>query len=158
MDRLDHTNLDYKSCDTDNTLIKRLIEFVVEELHGPMETFFIEHCQKVDPSTQEHDHKYHEYYTRYVDLLEGRLVRFVKDEGLTNRQFFDELEKAESDDPEASQVIQYMLGATDYVRFVDLLCDRHAYYLGPDAEGVLPEGSLIGPGDLSPRGSVPSGK
>ena len=91
MDRLDHTNLDYKTCDTDNTLIKRLIEFVVEEMHGPMEIFFQKHCQLVDPGLGEHDHKYHEYYKRYVDLLEGRLVRFVEDEGLTNRQFFDEL-------------------------------------------------------------------
>ena len=42
-------------------------------------------------------------------------------------------------DPQAEQIIQYMLGATDYVRFVDLLCDRQAFYYGPDAEGTLPE-------------------
>eukprot|EP00947_MAST-08B_sp_MAST-8B-sp1_P003727 g3727.t1 len=139
MERLDHVNLDYKEVESRSSLVQKLVEFVTGNMHGPMEEFFIRHCRQVNTDEGEHRHQYYELYHEYTALLESLLDGFIKDQGLTSRDFFSELKAAEQVDPQAEQIIQYMLGATDYVRFVDLLCDRQAFYFGPDAEGTLPE-------------------
>jgi hypothetical protein len=65
---------------------------------------------------------------------------------MTAHSFYDQLLEAQTEDPMASQIIQYLLGATEYRRFVDLLIDRKLFHFGtggPIGAAVGADGSVL---------------
>ena len=66
-------------------------------------------------------------------MVEKRLDTFCRSEGLDAYTFYAKLQDAQEENDIAKQIIQYLLGATEYRRFVDILCDRKLFYYGPGA-------------------------
>jgi hypothetical protein len=134
MERLDHTNLDFEQLSLHcSKFIQDLVMFVLEHMHNDMETFFKEHCLEVDPKEETHSHKYYALFEEYSELLESKLDVFVEQQGLNAKTLFKKLQAAQEENEMAAQIVQYLLGATDYERFVDLLLDRQLYFYGPYA-------------------------
>jgi hypothetical protein len=78
--------------------------------------------------------------------LESKLEVFVDRHNMTAHSFYDQLLEAQTEDPMASQIIQYLLGATEYRRFVDLLIDRKLFHFGtggPIGAAVGADGSVL---------------
>jgi len=114
--------------------IQDLVKFVIAHMHDEMEFFFKEHCLSVDASEETHSHKYWDLFQEYQELLEGKLEIFVSEQELTAKSLYKKLEEAQEENELASTIVQYLLGATDYERFVDLLLDRQLYFYGNSAE------------------------
>lgn len=112
--------------------------FVMENMHNDMESFFKEHCLEVDADDETHSHKYYELFKEYCTLLESKLDVFVEEQGLTAKTLFKRLQAAQEENDMAAQIVQYLLGATDYERFVDLLLDRQLYFYGPYSDNPKP--------------------
>ena len=135
MERLDHTNLDFEQLALHcSKFIQDLVKFVLENMHNDMETFFKEHCLEVDPNDETHSHKYYQLFNEYSALLESKLDVFVEEQGLNAKTLYKKLQSAQEENELAAQIVQYLLGATDYERFVDLLLDRQMYFYGPYAD------------------------
>ena len=135
MERLDHTNLDFEQLALHcSKFIQDLVKFVLENMHNDMETFFKEHCLEVDPNDETHSHKYYQLFNEYSALLESKLDVFVEQQGLNAKTLYKKLQSAQEENELAAQIVQYLLGATDYERFVDLLLDRQLYFYGPNAD------------------------
>ena len=135
MERLDHTNLNFEQLALHcSKFIQDLVKFVLENMHNDMETFFKEHCLEVDPNDETHSHKYYELFHEYSALLESKLDVFVEQQGLNAKTLYKKLQSAQEENELAAQIVQYLLGATDYERFVDLLLDRQLYFYGPYAD------------------------
>ena len=135
MERLDHSNLDFEQLSLHcSKFIQDLVMFVMENMHNEMEFFFKEHCRDVDSSDETHSHKYWALFQEYQELLEGKLEIFVSEQKLTAKTLFKKLEEAQAENEMASAIVQYLLGATDYERFVDLLLDRQLYFYGSGVE------------------------
>ena len=84
--------------------------------------------------------------TDYSSLLESKLSIFVEKHDMTAHTFYDQLHEAQTSDPMAGQIIQYLLGATEYRRFVDLLIDRKMFHFGmggPIGVAVGTDGSVV---------------
>ena len=113
--------------------IQDLVKFVLENTYD-METFFKEHCLEVDPNDETHSHKYYQLFNEYSALLESKLDVFVEQQGLNAKTLYKKLQSAQEENELAAQIVQYLLGATDYERFVDLLLDRQLYFYGPNAD------------------------
>lgn len=73
-------------------------------------------------------------FADYSKLLEDGLSIFVDKHDLTARSFYERLNEAQEEDDFARQIIQYLLGATEYRRFVDLLIDRRLFHYGPGSD------------------------
>lgn len=56
---------------------------------------------------------------------------------MTAHSFYAALNEAQTKDPMAATIIQYLLGATEYRRFVDLLIDRKLFHFGPGSDSSL---------------------
>ena len=88
----------------------------------------------------------HTTTTDYSSLLESKLSIFVEKHDMTAHTFYDQLHEAQTSDPMAGQIIQYLLGATEYRRFVDLLIDRKMFHFGmggPIGVAVGTDGSVV---------------
>lgn len=137
MERLDHTNLDFEQLSLHcSKFIQDLVMFVMTHMHNDMEHFFKEHCKKVDPSDETHSHVYWELFCDYQKMLESKLDIFVADQKLTAKTLYKKLQEAQTENGTAMAIVQYLLGATDYERFVDLLLDRQLYLYGPNGVGL----------------------
>ena len=53
---------------------------------------------------------------------------------MTAHSFYAALQDAQTQDEMAATIIQYLLGATEYRRFVDLLIDRKIFHFGPGSK------------------------
>jgi hypothetical protein len=91
--------------------------------------------------------------TDYSALLETKLSIFVEKHNMTAHTFYDQLHEAQTSDPMAGQIIQYLLGATEYRRVVDLLIDRKMFHFGMGG----PIGAAVGT-DGSVRQATSEGK
>jgi hypothetical protein len=139
MERLDHTNLDFEQLSLHcSKFIQDLVMFVMENMHNDMELFFKEHCLEVDADDETHSHKYYDLFKEYCILLESKLDVFVEEQGLNAKTLFKRLQAAQEENDLAAQIVQYLLGATDYERFVDLLLDRQLYFYGPYSDNPKP--------------------
>jgi hypothetical protein len=100
----------------------------------------------VDEEEELHKHRYWDMFQDYSKLLESKLEVFVEKHNLTAHTFYDQLLEAQTSDPMAKQIIQYLLGATEYRRFVDLLIDRKMFHFGmggPIGIAVGTDGSIV---------------
>ena len=148
MERLDHTNLDFERlAEMCSPFVQDLVMYVITNMHEELESFLKEHCRGVDDDEELHKHRYWDMFQDYSELLEGKLSIFVDKHNMTAHTFYDQLQEAQTTDPMASQIIQYLLGATEYRRFVDLLIDRKMFHFGmggPIGAAVGADGSVVG--------------
>jgi hypothetical protein len=99
----------------------------------------------------------------YSQLLESKLSVFVDKHKMTAHSFYAALLEAQTQDNMAASIIQYLLGATEYRRFVDLLIDRKMFHFGPGsahalaAAGVGNSGSGNVGGGVGGEGGVDAG-
>ena len=82
----------------------------------------------------------------YSQLLESKLSVFVDKHNMTAHSFYAALLEAQTQDKMAATIIQYLLGATEYRRFVDLLIDRKMFHFGPGSAHALASTSGRGHG------------
>ena len=76
---------------------------------------------------------------------------------MTAHSFYAALQEAQTQDEMAATIIQYLLGATEYRRFVDLLIDRKLYHYGPgSAHALATASSSSGDGGVSNAASKES--
>lgn len=147
MERLDHTNLDFERLsEMCSPFVQDLVMYVIENMHQELEEFLKEHCRGVDDDEELHKHRYWDMFQDYSTLLESKLTTFVEEHNLTAHTFYDQLQEAQTSDPMAAQIIQYLLGATEYRRFVDLLVDRKMFHYGmggPIGAAVGADGSVV---------------
>merc|ERR1711991_890063 len=105
-------------------------------MHDDMEHFFKKHCKKVDPNDETHSHIYWELFCEYQKMLDSKLDIFVAEQNLTAKTLYKKLQEAQMENETAMAIVQYLLGATDYERFVDFLLDRQLYLYGPNGAGL----------------------
>jgi hypothetical protein len=106
----------------DSPIVREVVSFVYNTLRTELDNFFDKHVGVFDVSNEEHKLEYTTIYQEYEALLEEHLREFSNTKGYESPQeFYQALAKACNKSERATKMVQMLLAATDYHKFVALM-------------------------------------
>jgi hypothetical protein len=106
----------------ESPLVRETVSFVYSTIQLKLDAFFRANISVIDLSTDEHKLEYTDLYKKYEALLEDHLNEFAQQKGYNSgAEFYEALSKAASENERSNKMMQMVLAAADYDKFVNLI-------------------------------------